>query len=338
MSSHENDCVVNKMSLKKIAALTGVSISTVSRVLSDAPGPCASKEVREKIWHAAQEIGYAPNRAAQSLRKGEQANAAPKIAIVNARIRSFGDDPFFQELFMSVRSELYREGCAYFSCDVTDNGPIVIPKCDGMVILGRCSRDILDKLRRRTPNIVGVWRNPTDFAIDEVMCDGKKAAAMAVDYLISRGRKCIAYIGDCTDESRYDGYRDALARGGMPLDPKLVFETSQTHAEGLEAMRRIIADGSADAVFCANDITAAGALEALAEIPRNRPRIAVISIDNIDLAQQTAPLLTTINIPRGDMAHMAVKVLMDRIAGGHSEIVRVEFPCRLVKRKSCFES
>jgi DNA-binding LacI/PurR family transcriptional regulator len=53
------------------------------------------------------------------------------------------------------------------------------------------------------------------------MCDGKKAAAMAMDYLISRGRKCIAYIGDCTDESRYAGYRDALARGGMPLNGRI---------------------------------------------------------------------------------------------------------------------
>lgn len=326
------------MSLKKIAALTGVSISTVSRVLSDAPGPCASKEVRERIWRAAQEIGYAPNRSAQALRKGEPQNAAPKIAIVNARIRSFEDDPFFQELFMAVRSGLYSEGCAYFSCDVADDGPIVIPQCDGMVILGRCSRDILEKLRHRTPNIVGIWRNPTDFDIDEVMCDGKKAAATAVDYLISRGRKKIAYIGDCTDESRYVGYCEALIRSNMPLNYSLVFPTRQTRAEGRDAMLNIIAGKEADAVFCANDTTAAGALEALSEIPRNRPRIAVISIDNIGLAQQTTPPLTTINIPLNDMAHMAVKVLTDRIAGGHKEMVRVEFPCRLIKRKSCFES
>lgn len=325
------------MSLKKIAELTGVSISTVSRVLNDAPGPCASKDVREKIWRAAQEIGYSPNRSAQALRKGEGKKAALQIAIVNARIQVLEEDPFFNDLFMAVRGELYREGCSYFRYDITDEMPVMPPKCDGMVILGRCSREILDILRRTTPNLVGIWRNPTDFDIDEVMCDGKKAASMAVDYLLSRGRRKIAYIGDCTDESRYVGYCETLIRNSVPINYPLVFPTPQTRAGGLEAMRKLIASGGADAVFCANDITAVGALDALAEIPRKRPRIAVISIDNIALAHETAPLLTTINIPRDDMAHMAVKVLMDRIAKGHTEIVRVEFPCRLIKRKSCFE-
>lgn len=326
------------MSLKKIAELTGVSVSTVSRVLNNAPGPCASKDVREKIWRAAQETGYSPNRSAQALRKGEGKRPALQIAIVNARIQVLEEDPFFNDLFMAVRGELYREGCAYFRYDITDEMPAMPPKCDGMVILGRCSREILDKLRQTTPNLVGIWRNPTDFDIDEVMCDGKKAASMAVDYLLARGRKKIAYIGDCTDESRFVGYCETLIRSNIPINYPLVFPSPQTRTGGLEAMRRLIASGGADAVFCANDITAVGALDALAEIPRKRPRIAVISIDNIDLAQQTAPLLTTINIPRNDMAHMAVKVLMDRIARGHTEIVRAEFPCRLIKRKSCFEA
>ena len=326
------------MSLKRIAEITGVSISTVSRVLNDAPGPCASKAIREKIWRAAQDIGYAPNRSAQALRRGERAGSARRIAIVTSRIHILEDDPFFHELYMAVRSELYQEGCAFFRLDIRDETPADIPSCDGMVILGRCSHVLLEKLKTVTPNVVGIWRNPTDFNTDEVMCDGKKAGIMAVEYLIARGRRKIAYIGDCTDESRYVGYCEALIRAGISINYPLVYPTGQTRAEGLAAMRKIIAAGEADAVFCANDITAAGALDALSEIPRKRPRIAVISIDNIDLAQQTAPLLTTINIPRDDMAHMAVKVLMDRINGGHTEISRVEFPCRLVKRKSCFEA
>lgn len=325
------------MSLRKIAEITGVSISTISRVLNNVPGPCASQEVREKIWRAAQEIGYSPNKTAQALRKGHSERAPLKIAIVTARIHLLEADPFFHELYMSVQSELYREGCAFFRADLRDDGPFEAPACDGMVILGRCSHPLLEKLKQTTTNLVGIWRNPTDFDIDEVMCDGKKAAAMAVEYLLSRGRRRIAYIGDCSYESRYVGYCDALIRNNIPINYPLVFPTNQTRGEGTEAMRRIIASGEADAVFCANDITAAGALDALQEIPRRRPRIAVISIDNIDLAQQTAPLLTTINIPRDDMAHVAVKVLMDRIAHGHREKMRAEFPCRLIKRKSCFE-
>ena len=161
---------------------------------------------------------------------------------------------------------------------------------------------------------------------------------MAVEYLLKLGHRTIAYIGDCSYESRYVGYCDALIRNSIPIDYPLIIPTGQTEQEGYTAMQRIAASGAATAVFCANDITAAGALRALSEMGRKRPKIAVISIDNIDLAQQTKPLLTTISIPREDMAHMAVNVLLDRMNKGHREHVRVEFPCRLVRRMSCGEA
>lgn len=325
------------MSLKKIAEMTGASVSTVSRVLNNKPGPNASKALRERIWAAAAEIGYAPNRTAQALRRGAAESAARRILVVTARIHSLDADPFFHELYMSVRAELFRAGCAAERLDASEEMPASLPACDGMVILGRCSQALLQKLRRASPNLVGIWRNPTDFDIDEVMCDGKKAASVAVEYLIARGHSSIAYIGDCSYESRYVGYTDALIRNNLPIRYPLIFPTRQTEAEGYEAMRMIARANDATAVFCANDITAVGALSALRDLPKPRPDIAVIAIDNIDLAQRTQPLLTTIDIPREDMAHMAVQVLMDRIARGHREILRVEFPCRLVRRKSCGE-
>lgn len=325
------------MSLKKISEMTGASISTVSRVLNNNPGPCASRELREKIWQAAQSIQYVPNGAARALRRGREEPAPRKIAIVTARLHSLEDDPFFYELYMSVQSELFRAGCVALRADAVEGKELVLPDCDGMVILGRCSHSLLDRLRRCCPNIVGIWRNPTDFDIDEVMCDGKKAAIMAVEYLLQKGHRTIAYIGDCSYESRYVGYCDALIKNSVPINYPLVFPTGQTREEGRAAMEKVIEAGDATAVFCANDITAVGALQALAARRGAKPKIAVVSIDNIDLAQETNPLLTTINIPRDDMAHMAVAVLLDRLNHGHRETVRVEFPCRLVRRKSCFE-
>jgi len=325
------------MSLKKISEMTGVSVSTVSRVLNNVPGSAASEEVRARVWQAAQEIGYTPNRSAQQLRKGDAAVKTRRVAIVTARLHSLDADPFFHELYMNVQSELFRAGCVALRVDAHEPASLAVPECDGMVILGRCSHSLLEALKKACPNLVGIWRNPTDFNTDEVMCDGKKAANMAVEYLLKLGHRTIAYIGDCSYESRYVGYCDALIRNSIPIDYPLIIPTGQTESEGHDAMQRIIASDSATAVFCANDITAAGALRALSEMGRKRPKIAVVSIDNIDLAQQTKPLLTTINIPREDMAHMAVNVLLDRMSHGHREHVRVEFPCRLVRRMSCGE-
>jgi len=167
---------MHNMSLKKISELTGVSISTVSRVLNNVPGSTASDEVRARIWQAANDIGYTPNRSAQQLRRGEAAARTRRIAIVAARLHSLEADPFFHELYMNVQSELFRAGCITLRVDAHDPASLTVPECDGMVILGRCSHSLLEALKKACPNLVGIWRNPTDFDIDEVMCDGKKAA------------------------------------------------------------------------------------------------------------------------------------------------------------------
>lgn len=95
------------MSLKKIAELTGVSPSTVSRVLNNTSSTCASKEVRDKIFKAAREIGYQPNENARNLRN---AFATPQtkrhVSIVLARIKTLDADPFFYELFRSLEIAL----------------------------------------------------------------------------------------------------------------------------------------------------------------------------------------------------------------------------------------
>ncbi|MCD8151871.1 MAG: substrate-binding domain-containing protein, partial [Clostridiales bacterium] len=89
------------------------------------------------------------------------------------------------------------------------------------------------------------------------------------------------------------------------------------------------------AIFCANDSTAIRVLELLHRQKKAlRESISVISIDNVEESQDTKPMLTTIHIPRSEMAHM-VSLLLDRIAHAHEEAVRIELPCRLILRDSC---
>ena len=89
------------------------------------------------------------------------------------------------------------------------------------------------------------------------------------------------------------------------------------------------------AIFCANDSTALGVLDAL-KAHRGKGYIpSIISIDNIREAETVSPMLTTIDIPRREMVHHAVCLLLDRIEGGHRENVRIEMQGRLVVRESC---
>ncbi|MDO4548269.1 MAG: LacI family DNA-binding transcriptional regulator [Clostridia bacterium] len=326
------------MSIKDIAKLAGVSPSTVSRVLNDKPG-CAGEELRKRIWLAARQTGYVPDAAARSLRKKEASEKPLKVSLVLARIRSLDEDPFFLELFRAVEVELNKARVGLYEVIMADGdaGAHAAGECvvspDGIIILGRCSRAVLDRLKGATPNIVGLWRNPMNFEVDEVVCDGEKAAMVAVEHLISLGHKNIAYIGDCSYESRYVGYSETLIRNGLPINYRAIIHCEQTSGAGYEAMLSLIERSEVTALLCANDAIAIGAIRAMRE---KRARLSLISIDDIDQAQTTKPMLTTVRIPRSDMAHMAVTLLLDRIRLGHSGNVRVEFPCRVVVRESCF--
>ncbi len=328
------------MSLKKIAEMTGVSPSTVSRVLNRTSPSCASKELQDKIFDAARKIGYQPNENARMLRKHTvQKETTHHVSIVLARIRDIKHDPFFYELFRCLESELFQSRVSIDQVIYADDEPESdIAKSQGVIILGRCSKKLLSHILAQTKNAIGIWRNSMDYQLDEVVCDGRKAAELAMDYLLSLGHKNIAYIGDCSYESRYIGYCNSFINHRIPLNYDWIRQSDQTGESGAQAFLELLQKSDDfTAVFCANDITAINVLKCMNEKSREVTRkISVISIDDIEESQNTTPFLTTIHIPKAEMAHMAVTMLIDRIEKKHTENIRVEFPCRIVKRDSCY--
>ena len=346
------------MSLKKIAELAGVSPSTVSRVLNNSSSTCASKEVRDKIFDAARSIGYQPNEYARKLKsKSKDSSLQRHVSIVLARIKALDADPFFYELFRNLEISLYEnhtviDYVVYAEEKLSRDDPKMkgqhaqkpkdvltdIARSQGVIILGRCSEKLLSQIMSLNDNVVGIWRNSMNFNVDEVVCDGKKAAELAMSHLISLGHRNIAYIGDCSYESRYIGYCNSLINNHIPMNYEWIKQTDQTGEAGKAAFYELLEhEHDFSAVFCANDATAISVLGILKEEKRKiKRKISVISIDNIEESENTSPFLTTINIPRGEMAYMAVTLLLDRIAKKHTELVRIEFPCRIVKRSSCY--
>ncbi len=333
------------MSLKEIAEIVGVSPSTVSRVLNNTSTTCASKEIRDKIFEAARETGYQPNENARKLRRPAlEERPQKRVSIVLARIKTLDADPFFYDLFRNLEIVLMERHVAIDHVIYTEETlldckrTLELPKGQGVVILGRCSRKLLAHILSFTSNVVGIWRNSMDFNLDEVVCDGKKAAELAMEHLISLGHRNIAYIGDCSYESRYIGYCNSLIRHNIPMNYGWIKQTDQTgEAGGLAFAELLESSDNFSAVFCANDVTAVHVLNLLKKKRRQaRRQISVISIDDIEESQETSPMLTTIRIPRKEMAHMAVMVLLDRMVKGHAEAIRIEFPCRVVDRGSCF--
>lgn len=336
------------MSLKKIAQITGASVSTVARVLNNPDYQCKDQTLTEHIRQTARDLNYVPDENARQLKMGSQANVAQErkfvVDILLARFLSFEEDPFFAELYRYIETECHRQGCILgqilHTPDISllnkENSRV---RSDGLLVLGKCPQSTADVILRKYHAVAAIDRNPMDYRMDEVTCSGAQAAVMAVEYLLELGHTEIAYIGDCTMEARYSGYYECLLNHKIPMIYEYIVPTRQTREEGYQAFRRLAAmQKPPTAVFCANDITALGFLQAMKDGNGRRRkhvyRPAVISIDDIDEAADCSLMLTTIRIPKGDMAHFAVLTLKDRLLSGHQACVRMELPCHLMVRES----
>ena len=345
------------MSIKKIAEKAGVSPATVSRVLNNPNYKCSIPGLRDKIWKTAIEMNYVPNEAARNLKRGVSAKQEKTwyINILMTRTDSSTTDPFFAELLRVIESEIHDKNCilakvwymSVFSDDrkcrrenldrlVDGMYGEVDGKRDGLIIIGRCNKEALKKLNKKYKSVVSVNRNSTNYEVDEVLCDGKKIASAAVEYLISLGHKNIGYIGQCHSEDRYNGYLETLKKHDLDVIPEYVIETKQTEAEGYEAMEKFFqSDDMPTGIYCANDISAIGMLKCLNKFRNRYYMPSIISSDDIQEAQFTKPMLTTVSLPKEDMGKFALYLLLDRLRGGHSGIVRMELEGKLVIRNSC---
>lgn len=334
------------MTLKDIAQEVGVSISTVSRVLNGNSPQAASKIVQEKIWEAARKGGYVPNASAQALKNNGRVKQLPTkaIACLYGRITESKNDAFFSALTRSIEQEALKEGYilkySFSAFDVHNPNThqlIASNEVDGVVILGRCDEKLNAFVNKHFKKIIYTGLNAVEASYDQVICDGYQIAYDAVKYLAELGHEHIGYIGEIRNEVRYKGYSEALTKLRLPILQERTANVAISSEGGYEGAKRILnRTKKVTALFCMNDITAIGAIKAVQESGLKVPQdISVISIDDIEIAQYISPMLTTYHIPIEEMGKMTIKILIDRIKGGHKLPLKLSLPYTLAKRESC---
>ncbi|MBR1723909.1 MAG: LacI family DNA-binding transcriptional regulator [Ruminococcus sp.] len=344
------------MSLKEIAKMTGVSVSTVGRILNDPGHKCSSEAVRQRVLDAARQINYIPNASARNLKSGgRNVEEIYRVNILLTRFASEAADPFYDEMLILLEKELRNSGCvvmnvwhiAEFSDErggsadklqkLADSLYADAPqRSDGLIIIGKVTGRALKLLKTKEKNIVSINRNSTNYEVDEVLCDGSKIARAAVDHLAKLGHTKIGYVGDCHSEARFSGYQQALTEHRLAPDIDYIFDTAPNEANGISAMEYFSSlPDPPTGIYCANDILAVGMLKALSKRRSRGYSPSVISSDDIDAAQYTKPMLTTISLPKNEMVRFALMLLLDRIKGGHRIIARLELEGTLVIRESC---
>jgi DNA-binding LacI/PurR family transcriptional regulator len=330
--------------VKDVAALANVSPKTVSNVLGGtitvAPG------TRVRVEAAIDRLGYVPNLAARGLRSGRTGI----IALVMPDLRT----PFSAELAQDFVELAHERGLAV-QIEQSWND------------LGR-TRELIAQARRHL--VDGVVLNPITAEqrdlvltsgvgsvplvllgevlqddLDQVWVDSVDAGARMTRFLLGLGHRRIAMIGapspgnrTVTGALRRDGYLVALEEAGLPVDPALVRVCdSWTPQGGHAAMRALIDDGVAlpDAVFCATDSIAIGALSALWQAGVRVPDdVSVAGFDDVDDGAFASPPLTTVRFDKRAYAKAALDHLVARIDGSTAPAVRIAVPVEIVARES----
>lgn len=329
------------VTLDDVAKLAGVSPRTVSNVVNDYPFVAAA--TRARVLESIAKLGYQPNLAARNLRRGRSGMVAlvvPELGV-----------PYFSELASAVIDEVDKRS-ATLVIEQTDGNPdrerVVLSQRAGRVFDGFIFSPLglgAGELRRsgvKAP-VVLLGERIDDGPFDHVTIDNVGAARVAVEHLISLGRRRIAAIGDQpfetgeTAQLRTAGYRAALEAAGIAYDPELVVAAGRFHrAIGAEAMASLLALARPpDAVFCYNDLLAAGALRAALTRGLRVPEdVAIVGFDDIEEGLYLTPSLTTIAPDKQQIAACAVERLFGRIEGTDVETRRYEVPFQLVVRES----
>lgn len=331
----------NPPTLEEVAARAGVSRATASRVLRGASN--VSQQARAAVLSAAEDISYAPNRAARSLVTGRSDSVAFLVAESEDRLFS---DPFFLGMLRAAQTVIAEAGLQLvFTVASTPaehrrflhyaaGGHV-----DGVLVLSLHGRDQLPQQleSHAVPTVLSGRPLAGGDQLYFVDSDNAGGATMATAHLLATGRRTIATITGpldmCAGQDRLAGYRTALAAAGRRYDAGLVAHGQFSIASGQQAMAELLAARpELDAVFAASDLTAIGAMRAIEAAGRRVfDDVAVVGFDDIGDAELAHPALTTIRQPITDMgATMAVR-LLQRIAGEPAPL-RTILPVELVRR------
>lgn len=337
--------VVRQMTIKDIAALCGVSVSTVSRVLNNHPD--VSAQVRSRVMEVVQANHYIPSNSARDLVR----TRSDAIGLV---VRGTAN-PFFAEVLKTMEAKVTEAGYTMVlhqigTCgDELQAGAMLErdKKLRGLLLLGGRSDYTKDDVAAlNVPFVCCTYDNSYGTLGEEeyssVSIDDEQEACRAVKSLIGKGhRRIAALISARNDRSiselRYGGYRRALKEAGIALDETLVEETGSFQMpEAYEAMERLLRrTGEFTALFAISDAMAVAAIKALDDAGRRVPEdCSVMAIDGITMSAYTLPTLSTLIQPADQIAAEAVRILVDRIegraAGRHVQVDTILRPGRSV--------
>jgi DNA-binding LacI/PurR family transcriptional regulator len=329
-----------RVSIRDVAAQAGVSVATVSRVLSTPSDYPVRPETRQDVLRAAARIGYRPNDLARALIQGRTGTVGVLIPDIS--------NPYYAEVMRGVEDVIYAGGRRVVLCNTNRDvekastyiDTLLKARVDGVVIVGGGSTRLASFLRPLAvygTRVVVIGRHNLPFPSIEV--DNMEAARRATEYLLGLGHTAVGCITGPADsytvQDRLAGYKAALKAQGLSVRRRLIVEADFEEAGGYAAARQLLAiRDRPTAVLAANDRSAMGVLAALADAGVAVPgEMSVMGFDDIPLASFVRPALTTVSVPSSQLGREAALLLeLDEKAPA---VESRELATQLVTRDSC---
>jgi LacI family transcriptional regulator len=317
------------VSIRDVAAAAGVSVATVSRVLSPATADVPMrKETRDKVERAIDQLGYRPNDLARALL--QQRSSAIGLVVPDI------SNPYYPPLVRGVEDVASSHGYRVVLCN-TDRDPakitgyldtLIKSRVDGIVVAGGGWAEVPDRtavLGTYRTGLVAVGRHDT--AHPSVRIDNVAASREATEHLLGLGHRRIAFLGgpvsSTTVQDRARGYRAALKVASRRGFATIVRCGEFTEESGYTMTRELLSvSRPPTALLCANDRIALGAYAAAADTGRRVPDdVSVVGFDDTPIARYVRPTLTTVAIPTYEMGRVAMRLLLAQLQGtGQAEL------------------
>lgn len=335
------------LTIKDIAKICHVGVSTVSRAINNAPG--INAKTREDILKVIKEYNYIPNNSARNLKISESNTIALLIRGI--------DNLFFQGMLKLFEEQLKPLEYSFIMHAVGEEEDalesarqlVMEKRLKGIIFLGGLMDHSASKFSSLgVPHVlctVAANLDVPDRMCSSVSIDDEKESYIAVDYLCKKGHRRIAMI--CGRESdfavsrlRLQGYQKALEANGIDFDPYLIRFMKDdipeySIANGYAVAKEII-DSNLDctAIFAISDLTALGAYKAIYDAGKKVPDdYSVMGFDGLEITNYFVPSLTTMKQPCEEMVSATIDLLMRQI-DGDKEMKREIFTTELVERES----
>ncbi len=326
------------VSIKDIARAAGVSHSTVSRAL--AGSSLVAEETKQRIRRLAREMGYSPSAIARGL----VTKRTHTVGLVVTTIA----DPFVAEVVRGIEETALDNGYSVILCDsnaepqreITAVRTLREKRVDGIIVAAsRVGNLYLPLLEELAVPIVLINNQREGRYVYSVATDNVHGGEMATTHLLELGHRRIGYItgpeGASSSLDRLAGYRRALRSQNIEFTPLLVGAGNGRVDGGERAMQQLLAlRPPPTSVFCYNDMTAIGAIAQARRMGFKVPQdISVVGFDDIAFAAYVDPPLTTVAQPKYEMGQIAMRMVLDILAGANA-VSDVTLQGRLVVRGS----